>query len=76
MGFSPSSKVCVNTAPRPYEEASHCTTNCREKSGEDRIGAEMSSSFTRTKAEEHSSVHENGTPLRVNCARGAITEAK
>jgi len=57
MTRSPSSKFCNRTTPNPEVLASVCTVNGRSKSGQAKIGAEISACLSLRKAASFSGPH-------------------
>lgn len=74
--FSSPPKICVNTAPNPYAEASVCNTNGKEKSGHVNIGAEITIFLIWLKASSHSGDHSKWVFYWNNFVRGAISVEK
>jgi hypothetical protein len=65
--------ACTSTMLKPYEDASHSTTNSLAKSGIARIDTEVTAALRVSKAAAASAVQENPSFLR-RAVRGAATE--
>lgn len=76
MTFSPSSAVCVRTAPNPSLQAPVCKINRREKSGQASTGVVDSAVFIFSKAYCCSGPHDHRTFFLVNLINGSVRRAK